>query len=76
MVAISSVVVIFLAIILKLIDAASPGWFTTVIGSTIAIFLQTGVLTLITLMITGLVRVSTLNQVDFNSFIDHVKEIR
>lgn len=75
-VAISSVVVIFLAIILKLIDAASPGWFTTVIGSTIAIFLQTGVLTLITLMITGLVRVSTLNQVDFNSFIDHVKEIR
>lgn len=75
-VAIVSVVVIFLATILKLIDAASPGWFSTVIGSTIAIFLQTGLLTLITLMITGLVRVSTLNQVDFNSFIDQVKEIR
>ncbi|HYN55503.1 MAG TPA: glycosyltransferase [Methylotenera sp.] len=75
-VAITSVLVIFFAILLKLIDAASPGWFSTVIGSTVVIFLQTGVLTLITLMITGLVRVSTLNQIDFNSFIDHVKEVR
>ena len=75
-VAIGSAIMILFAVVLKLIDAASPGWFSTVIGSTIAIFLQTGVLTLITLMITGLLRISTLNQIDFKSFIEEVKEIR
>jgi len=75
-VAIASIGMILIAIIIKLIDAASPGWFSTIIGSTISIFLQTGVLTLITLMITGLVKVSSLNQIDFKSFIDHVKVVK
>lgn len=74
-VAITSVVVVFFAVFLKIIDAASPGWISTVVGSTLSIFLQTGVLTLITLMITGLVKVSSLNKVDFKSFIQDVKEI-
>jgi len=58
-IATASVAVIIIAILLKLVDAASPGWLSTVVGSMIVIFLLTGVLTLITLMITGLVRIST-----------------
>lgn len=74
-VAMTSVAVIAVAILLKLIDAASPGWLSTVVGSMVIIFLQTGVLTLITLMITGLVRVSTLNRIDFRNFIDSIIEV-
>ncbi len=76
LVAIASIAMILVAIVLKFINAASPGWFSTVIGSTVSIFLQTGVLTLITLMITGLVKVSTLNQINFHNFIDHVEEVK
>ncbi|MBX9732590.1 MAG: hypothetical protein K2X37_00900, partial [Chitinophagaceae bacterium] len=76
LVAIASTAMILVAIVLKFINAASPGWFSTVIGSTVSIFLQTGVLTLITLMITGLVKVSTLNQINFHNFIDHVEEAK
>jgi polyisoprenyl-phosphate glycosyltransferase len=75
MVGLASAAVILVAIVLKMIDAASPGWLSTVIGSTVVIFLQTSVLTFITLMITGIVRVSTFNQIDFNSFVDQVIEV-
>jgi len=75
-IATASVAVAFIAILLKLVDAASPGWLSTVVGSMIVIFLLTGVLTLITLMLTGLLRISTLNKIDYRDFIDTIAEVR
>lgn len=74
-VAVVSVFVILIAVVLKLIHEASPGWLSTVIASMLLIFLQTAVLTLITLMITGLIRTSTLTQIDYKAFVDCVIEV-
>jgi glycosyltransferase involved in cell wall biosynthesis len=74
-VAIASVVIVLAAVTLKLVDAASPGWLSMVVSAMVLIFLQTGVLTLITLMITGLVRASTLNRIDYRCFIDRLIEV-
>lgn len=43
-------------IVLKLLGFATPGWFSTALGLLILILFQTGALTLITLMFTGLVK--------------------
>ena len=64
------------AVLLKFVDATSPGWSTTVIGSMLAVLLQTGVLTLITLMITGMVKISTFNQIDFTNFVERIIEVK
>lgn len=75
LVAACSIFVILAALLLKLVDAASPGWLSTVVGTMIVIFLQTGVLTLITLMLTGLVRISTFNPIDYRKFVDRIIEV-
>ena len=74
-VALTSVVMILVAVLLKIVHAATPGWASTVIASVVLIFLQTGVLTLVTLMITGLVRTSTLNRIDYKAFVERVIEV-
>jgi len=51
-------------IILKFLGVAMPGWTSIVLGIMILIFLQTGTLTLLTLMLTGLagnISVTTVN---------------
>jgi hypothetical protein len=45
-----------LAICLKIMGIATPGWFSIAMGILIVVALQSGALTLITLMLTGLVR--------------------
>ena len=55
-----SVFVAGLAIVLKVIGYSSPGWFSVALGILVLIFLQTGTLTLMTLMLTGAVRGGTL----------------
>lgn len=45
-----------LAVILKLVGLSTPGWFSTTLGIMILIFLQTGALALMTLMLTGVMR--------------------
>ncbi len=45
-----------LALVLKAIGFATPGWFSLVTGILMIVFLQTGALTLIILMLSGLVR--------------------
>lgn len=74
-VAVVALLVILAALTMKLVDAASPGWLSTVVSSMVLIFLQTGVLTLITLMITGLVKASTLNRIDYRSFVERIVEV-
>lgn len=44
------------AVILKLIGYSTPGWFSIALGILVLMFLQTGALTLMTLMLTGVVR--------------------
>jgi glycosyltransferase involved in cell wall biosynthesis len=48
------------AVILKLIGFATPGWFSVALGILLLVFLQTGALTLMTLMLTGVVRSGSL----------------
>ena len=55
-----SVFVAGAAIVLKVIGYSSPGWFSVALGILVLIFLQTGTLTLMTLMLTGAVRGGTL----------------
>jgi glycosyltransferase involved in cell wall biosynthesis len=63
------------AVILKLLGFSSPGWFSMAMGILVLIFLQTGVLTLITLMLTGVVRGNTIATViAYHDFIDTVLE--
>ncbi|WCE05189.1 glycosyltransferase [Pseudoxanthomonas sp. JBR18] len=45
-----------LALVLKALGFATPGWFSLVSGILLLVFLQTGALTLITLMLSGSVR--------------------
>jgi hypothetical protein len=57
-VVVSSVSVAFaiLATLLKLAGYATPGWFSMALGVLFLVFLQTGTLTLMTLMLSGIVR--------------------
>ena len=61
------------AIALKLAGFATPGWFSVVLGILLLVFLQTGALTLMTLMLTGVVRAGAPNQIDYRAYIDVVK---
>jgi hypothetical protein len=60
------------AMVLKLLGIATPGWFSVAIGILFLVFLQTGTLTLVTLMLTGIVRGNSVSRVDYRDFIDRV----
>jgi glycosyltransferase involved in cell wall biosynthesis len=60
------------AILLKLNDYATPGWFSVALGVLSIVFLQTGALTLMSLMLTGVVRSGSVATVDYREFIDQV----
>lgn len=67
-IAVLSILASISAIILKLNNIATPGWFSIALGILLLVFLQTGALTLMTLMLTGVVRggsVATINYKDF-----------
>jgi len=44
------------ALLLKVLGYATPGWFSTVAGILILVVIQTGALTLMLLMLTGVLR--------------------
>ena len=64
------------AIALKLAGFATPGWFSVVLGILLLMFLQTGALTLMTLMLTGVVRAGAPNQIDYRAYIADIKHAR
>ena len=64
------------AILLKLIGFATPGWFSVALGILFLVFLQTGALTLMTLMLTGVVRGGSVVSVSYMEFIDSVLNVR
>jgi hypothetical protein len=63
------------AIILKLMGFSTPGWFSIALGILVLLFLQTGALALMTLMLTGVVRGGTVTTViAYHDFVDQVIE--
>jgi hypothetical protein len=61
------------AIVLKLFGYASPGWFSIALGILLLLFLQTGTLALMTLMLTGSVRSRSLLPIDYKVLIEEVE---
>jgi glycosyltransferase involved in cell wall biosynthesis len=60
------------AVILKLTGYATPGWFSVALGILLLVFLQTGALTLMTLMLTGVVRGGFVTTIAYEGFVDTV----
>lgn len=66
-VASASVMLLVAAIILKIVGYATPGWFSTAVGILLIMVLQAGILTFVTLMVSGVVKSSpplTRTQID------------
>ncbi|WP_454904898.1 glycosyltransferase [Variovorax gossypii] len=72
MIASLSVAAACVAVILKLLGFSTPGWFSVALGILVLVFLQTGTLTLMTLMLTGVVRGGTVTT--FIAYHDFVEE--
>ena len=72
-VALATIIASLVAIGLKLAGFATPGWFSVALGILLLVFLQTGALTLMTLMLTGVVRSGTPNQIDYRAYIADIK---
>lgn len=72
-VAVATVIASIVAVGLKLAGFATPGWFSVALGILLLVFLQTGALTLMTLMLTGVVRSGAPNQIDYRAYIENVQ---
>jgi hypothetical protein len=66
-----SIVGIIHTLFLKLFDFATPGWFSVALGILILMLFQTGALTLMTLMLTGIVK-GVRPPVDYRVLIEEV----
>lgn len=60
------------AVVLKMLGYATPGWFSVALGLLLLVFLQTGAITLMTLMLTGITRSSTVLPLDYKLLVDKV----
>lgn len=65
------------AVVLKLLGFSTPGWFSVALGILVLMFLQTGALALMTLMLTGVVRGGTVTTaIAYHDFVDYVIETK
>ncbi len=55
---------------LKIFNYATPGWFSVALGILLLVFLQTGALALMTLMLTGVVRGGIVSNLAYIDFVD------
>lgn len=69
LVAVLSVLGAAAAVVLKLLGYATPGWFSVALGILVLVFMQTGALTLMSLMLTGVVRGGLAMPPDYSRFI-------
>ncbi|PNI00922.1 glycosyltransferase [Vibrio diazotrophicus] len=60
------------AVVLKVVGIATPGWFSVAIGILFLVFLQTGTMTLMMLMLTGVVKNRSVEPEDYQTFVDEV----
>jgi len=65
---------VIIAIVLKAIGFATPGWFSVALGIMLLVFMQTGTLTLMTLMLTGVVRSGSVANIAWREFVAAVEE--
>ena len=65
-----------LAILLKVSGFATPGWFSMALGILFLVFLQTGTMTLMMLMLTGVVRGGSIKPFDYKIFINEVINVK
>lgn len=61
-----------LTVLLKLMGVTTPGWASVVLGLLIVVFLQTGTMTLITLMLTGVVKSSDNTLPSYGDFVSEI----
>jgi len=69
LVAAASVAGILLAVVLKSVGFATPGWFSVALGLLLLLFLQTGAITLMTLLLTGIARNTLVVPIDHQRLI-------
>ncbi len=67
-----SILASIVAVMLKTLGFATPGWFSVALGILILVFLQTGALTLMSLMLTGVVRNGLPASIKYMKFIETV----
>ena len=61
----------FAAMVLKAFGFATPGWFSLASGILLLVFLQTGALTLITLMLSGMIRTGgIISAEEYRAYVD------
>jgi hypothetical protein len=63
------------AVLLKVIGFATPGWFSVALGIMLLIFMQTGTLVLVSLMLTGVVRSGSIALLDWRDFVAAIREV-
>jgi GT2 family glycosyltransferase len=67
----ASLIGIVAAIILKLLGFSTPGWFSVALGILVLMLMQTGALSLMTLMLTGVVRNGSVSRIiSYQDFVD------
>lgn len=67
-----SVLCALVAIILKIVGFATPGWFSVALGVLFLVFLQTAALTLLTLMLSGVSKGGSLAAGSYLGFVEEV----
>jgi len=66
-----------LALLLKTLGFATPGWFSLAFGILLLVFLQTAALTLIILMLSGMIRSGgVLVSGSYRDFVDEIHHAR
>jgi glycosyltransferase involved in cell wall biosynthesis len=64
------------AVTLKLMGFATPGWFSIALGIMVLMVMQTGAITLMTLMLTGVIRGGSVTSIDYQGYIESVAHAR
>lgn len=60
------------AIVLKSIGYATPGWFSVALGVLLIMFLQTGAIALMTLLLTGIARSAVIAPSDYRNLVEEI----
>ena len=75
-IAVFSVVGGIIAVLLKFIGIATPGWFSVVVGILFLVFLQTGALTLMSLLLTGVSGTKFLEETSYKKYVHQIKRAK
>jgi polyisoprenyl-phosphate glycosyltransferase len=67
-----SILGVIIAVFLKFIGFATPGWFSIVMGIFVLVFLQTGTLTLMTLLLTGVTKNDSHDALAYKKYINEI----